>query len=87
MMKEDITICLGSSCYTRGNNATITAIQAFLEENNIAEEVNFKGELCSCNCKSGPNLKVGDKTHHNIDVAAAIAIIKDCLTDSPTTSK
>lgn len=76
---QKITICLGSSCYTRGNNDTIKSIQVFLAENNLESAVNFKGELCSCNCKAGPNIKVGDQAFHNIDATAAIAIIKDNL--------
>lgn len=79
MNNPEITICLGSSCYTRGNNETIKLIQAFIAENKIEDLINFKGELCSCNCKSGPNLKVNDQTHHNIDALSAITIIKDNL--------
>ena len=71
----DITICLGSSCYTRGNDETIKSIQLYLEETGNKDRVNFKGELCSCNCKSGPNLKINDKIHHNIDQNSAIAIL------------
>lgn len=79
MNKLEITICLGSSCYTRGNNEVIKTIQRFIIENKIENLVNFKGELCSCNCKSGPNLKIGETTHRNINAASAIAIINDTI--------
>ncbi len=73
----DITICLGSSCFTRGNDETMKAIQNYLEETGIKDKVNFKGELCSCNCKSGPNLKINEKTYHNITPTLAISILKE----------
>lgn len=79
MSDLEITICLGSSCYTRGNNQVIKTIQHFISENKIENLVNFKGELCSCNCKSGPNLKIGETTYKDINAASAIAILKDTL--------
>ncbi len=75
----DITICLGSSCYTRGNDETMKAIQNYLEEAGIKDKVNFKGELCSNNCKNGPNLKIDGKIHHQITPELAISILKEYI--------
>lgn len=74
---EEIVLCMGSSCYTRGNNETIECIKEFLKTYDLEEKVDFRGELCTCNCKSGPNLRIGNIVYNNIDSASTLAIMKD----------
>ena len=35
MPKRQIRICLGSSCFSRGNNTNLGAIKKYLSENNL----------------------------------------------------
>jgi NADH:ubiquinone oxidoreductase subunit E len=53
-----LTICLGSSCFTRGNDENLPRIQAFLQEKGLAERVRLRGSRCEGRCQHGPNLKV-----------------------------
>nr|WP_320119217.1 NAD(P)H-dependent oxidoreductase subunit E [uncultured Marinifilum sp.] len=75
--KIEITICLGSSCFSRGNGKTLKAINAFLEENKLKEKVFFHGELCTGNCAKGPILKVDDKLYEEIDSESVIKILSE----------
>ncbi|MGQ1909479.1 (2Fe-2S) ferredoxin domain-containing protein [Marinifilum sp. RC60d5] len=75
--KIEITICLGSSCFSRGNGKTLKAINAFLEENKLKDKVFFHGELCTGNCAKGPILKVDDQLYEEIDSESVIEILSE----------
>ncbi len=55
-----ITICMGSSCFSRGNKEVLPIIKKFLAEHQLEQYVFFKGELCSGKCEKGPILKIDD---------------------------
>ena len=52
--KKEIVICLGSSCFARGNNKNLEFIQEYLKVNNLKGKITFKGQLCSQHCSKGP---------------------------------
>lgn len=58
-----ITICLGSSCFSRGNKETLDIVKQFIAEHHLEAEVFFHGELCTGNCENGPVLKINDKVY------------------------
>lgn len=73
----EIVVCMGSSCYSRGNNQTLNVIREYLLENGFDNQVIFKGELCSGNCKSGPNLRIGNSIYNNIDSVSITTILEE----------
>ena len=52
--KKEIVICLGSSCFARGNNKNLEFIQEYLKVNNLKGKITFKGQLRSQQCSKGP---------------------------------
>ena len=52
--KKEIVICLGSSCFDRGNNKNLEFIQEYLKVNDLKAKITFKGQLCSQQCSKGP---------------------------------
>ena len=56
-----ITVCMGSSCFSRGNSANAEMIQIFIKENGLEDRVKVTGCLCEGECKSGPNIKINGK--------------------------
>lgn len=73
----EIVVCMGSSCYSRGNNETLTIIKDFLIENGLDNQVVFKGELCSGLCKNGPNLRIGKSIYSTVDSVSVTAILAE----------
>ncbi len=64
--KINIDICLGSSCFARGNSMNLELIQSYLQENNLTANVNFSGHLCEEACKKGPVLRIGDNVYERV---------------------
>ncbi len=53
-----VTICMGSSCFSRGNNRNAEIIQQFIQSNGLEDTVSFSGCLCTGHCKNGPVLMI-----------------------------
>ncbi len=73
--KTIISICLGSSCYRRGNQEVLEVIKEYLADHQLTDQVEFKGHLCAGKCAEGPNLQVNNKEYHKVDRNAAIEIL------------
>lgn len=75
-----ITICMGSSCYSRGNCQNIEIIKQYLQEKKIEAEILITGELCINQCSHGPVISVGSKKFFDIE-ESNIHIILEAITD------
>ncbi|MCW3807073.1 NAD(P)H-dependent oxidoreductase subunit E [Plebeiibacterium marinum] len=64
--KHVIRICLGSSCYTRGNAENLEIIQKFVEGRNIAASLDFRGHLCNENCNRGPVITIDGESFEEV---------------------
>lgn len=62
-----VEICMGSSCFSRGNKYSLPIIQSFIKDNNLDADLDLSGCLCSGNCSNGPiiiiNGNMYDKVH------------------------
>ncbi|HRW63203.1 MAG TPA: NAD(P)H-dependent oxidoreductase subunit E [Bacteroidales bacterium] len=65
-MKKEIVICLGSSCFSRGNKRTVQIIKEYIKEHQLEDKVFFHGIHCSGNCKNGPVVKIDEKEYENV---------------------
>ena len=61
-MKTVISVCMGSSCFARGNNRNIEVIRSYISRAEVdAELVELKGNLCQGACAKGPNIAIDGK--------------------------
>ncbi|MFA6949427.1 MAG: (2Fe-2S) ferredoxin domain-containing protein [Lentimicrobiaceae bacterium] len=77
---DEITICLGSSCFSRGNNITLEIIKNYLKEKDIKSKVTFKGHLCEGKCKMGPVIDINGKVFFNVTPQNVIQLLDKNLT-------
>jgi NADH:ubiquinone oxidoreductase subunit E len=63
---KELTICLGSSCFARGNRKTLSLIQNYIKEHQLEGKVKFKGNHCFGKCIMGPVLKVGENIYEQV---------------------
>lgn len=71
-----IEICMGSSCFSRGNGKTLQAIQAYLKENQLESDVVLKGNHCFSDCSKGPIVKIGDTIHEQVNSSNILEILE-----------
>lgn len=80
-----ITICMGSSCYSRGNRRNIEVIQKFLADEQQEATVQVVGHLCEDHCLQGPNVQIAGTIYHAVDSASVAGLLRHHLKgqDSP----
>jgi NADH:ubiquinone oxidoreductase subunit E len=74
--KKIIIICMGSSCFSRGNGENYKVITDFLKEKNLAADVLVKGCRCGGQCMNGPNIWINEQIYSNVDQGSLIDILK-----------
>ena len=69
MAKPKIVICMGSSCFARGNEKTLEACERFMEERGLKDEVDVDlgASLCTGNCADGPVVVADGKVYRHVD--------------------
>lgn len=75
--KVDIQICLGSSCFSRGNKRLVKVIEQYLAENNLRHLVNFHGAHCFSSCDKGPLVKIDGKEYLELNEDKVLRILTD----------
>ena len=66
MEKKRVFICMGSSCFSRGNRENLRIMQDHLKGFE-AVEVLLTGALCQEQCSKGPVLYLGDTMHSRVE--------------------
>ncbi|MGD1816898.1 MAG: (2Fe-2S) ferredoxin domain-containing protein [Pleomorphochaeta sp.] len=79
MKKVVVELCMGSSCFSRGNSRTLELLESFIKENHYQDRICIKGHLCLGRCSSGPIVKINNKDFENINPACVIDIIQEEL--------
>jgi NADH:ubiquinone oxidoreductase subunit E len=79
----EIVICLGSSCFARGNAQNLTTIQEFLEGRDLKATVRCSGKLCQDDCKLGPNLTLAGEAYHEVTPAKLREILQQLANRPP----
>jgi NADH:ubiquinone oxidoreductase subunit E len=75
LLKKEIKICLGSSCFSRGNKRTLQIVQKYLEEHNLESDVILKGNHCFSNCNAGPVMQIGEKIYEQVTSETVMEIL------------
>ena len=74
-----ITLCLGSSCFSRGNSRNLEVVRNFVKSQPAPPRVELGGHLCAGHCKSGPNITINGKLYHEVNSKAFIALLNQLL--------
>ncbi len=53
---NEIVICMGSSCFARGNKQSLAVIKKYLKDRSLEGNIVFKGAHCTNICDQGPVL-------------------------------
>ncbi len=74
--KIEMQICMGSSCFSRGNRDVVSYIRDYLKKNHLEDKIVFKGARCMNLCSNGPNLRINDRIIEGVTLAKIDAILE-----------
>lgn len=74
-----ITVCMGSSCFARGNAENLSFIENFVKRNNIDAKIDLCGSRCEGKCATGPNVIINGETYQEVNKEKLSAILKTLL--------
>ena len=75
--KLSISICMGSSCFARGNDKNLALLEEVIKVNNLELKVDLMGSRCENICSKGPTIKVNDVYQYAITKEAIVEILKE----------
>lgn len=77
-----IKICMGSSCFSRGNKENLEIIKDFIKTNSIEAEIHLTGNLCEGYCNIGPNVSIDGDNYNNVDEKKIKSILNKLVSES-----
>ena len=78
----EIVVCLGSSCFARGNSENLAIINQYVQSHKLDVSVQLAGKLCQDQCKQGPNLIIDGEVHHNVTSAGLREVLQQLSVQS-----
>lgn len=78
-MSNQIVICMGSSCFARGNEKNLRIIEEFLQNRGAGIDVQLSGSCCEGKCSVGPNVVINGEIFHNVDAGTMIDLLNTKL--------
>ncbi|MBI5008901.1 MAG: (2Fe-2S) ferredoxin domain-containing protein [Bacteroidia bacterium] len=75
-VRIEMQICLGSSCFSRGNKEVVNFIREYLRKNHLDDKVIFKGARCMGLCSNGPNLNINGVTIEGVTISRIESILE-----------
>lgn len=76
--KIEIKICVGSSCFAKGNKNNLDFVQEYLKVNNLKAVITTKGQLCTKQCDKGP-VVIGGETYTHVSKAVLMNLLEEKL--------
>ena len=79
MAKINITVCMGSSCFARGNQQNLTFIEDFISKNNLDADIDLVGARCENKCASGPNIVINGVEYNNVTEETLAKVLSELM--------
>ncbi len=80
MSKIKITVCMGSSCFARGNQQNLAFIEAFIKTHDLEAEIDLAGARCENKCASGPNVTINGVEYNSVNEEKLEEILTKLIT-------
>ncbi|MGE4286515.1 MAG: (2Fe-2S) ferredoxin domain-containing protein [Phycisphaerae bacterium] len=71
-----IRICMGSSCFSRGNKKILNLLTEYISANGLEERVSISGSLCEGRCGCGPHITIGSKRYESVSAESVLDLLK-----------
>jgi len=74
--KKEIVLCMGSSCFARGNAKTLEVVRRYIEERKLHARIFLKGSRCEEKCSRGPVVQVGSNSYERVTPESVVEILR-----------
>jgi NADH:ubiquinone oxidoreductase subunit E len=74
-----ITVCMGSSCFSRGNSQNAELVRQFIKEHHLEGNVKVQGCLCRGLCKNGPNIDINGRIYNKVSAETLEQVLAEGL--------
>ncbi|MGE5412101.1 MAG: (2Fe-2S) ferredoxin domain-containing protein [Clostridiales bacterium] len=73
--KNKLCICMGSSCFARGNEKNLELLEEYLTKFNITDKVELSGSRCEGKCSNGPNILVNGVIQNHVETGSLLDLL------------
>lgn len=77
--KIEISLCMGSSCFARGNNRLLNLLEEQIGKNGWGDRIALSGARCGELCGEGPVIRIDGRLYRGLDEGALFDLIQDLL--------
>ena len=74
---NEIKICMGSSCYARGNDENIETLENYINEHKEDSKIELIGLRCTNKCEKGQIIIINGKEYCNISYLELKKILEE----------
>ncbi|MBQ4084769.1 MAG: NAD(P)H-dependent oxidoreductase subunit E [Alphaproteobacteria bacterium] len=71
-----IKVCLGSSCYVRGNDKILSFLEDYIQKHEKDIQLDLLGCRCANLCQDGPNIFIDDKKYSRLTTEELTQILE-----------
>ena len=72
----EVELCLGSSCYSRGNGEVVDTLEDYVRAEALEERVFLKGRLCAGECARGPCITINGKLYTDVRPECVVDLVR-----------
>ena len=74
---HEIVVCMGSSCFARGNRENLNIIERFLADKDLEPSASLCGSRCEDCCAEGPNIRIDGVLYHHVDRGTLLDLLQE----------
>lgn len=82
---KKIVMCLGSSCYARGNGENLAWVENFLKDHGLSTTVELCGTRCEDQCAIGPTIQIDDTSYYEMSLEKCQALFEQIFQTNTST--
>ncbi len=79
MEKVKVELCMGSSCFARGNSQALMLLESYIHEHGLDDQVELEGHLCLNACSEGPNLSIDGTKYQHVESDVVVDLLEKAL--------
>lgn len=79
MKVVEVELCMGSSCFARGNAQALAHLESYITARTLTDRVQLSGHLCLGTCSSGPNIRIGGQVYQQVNPETVVSLLERVL--------